>query len=83
MKKLLLVCFFSTLFGAQAYASGCSDMAKFNTTVDEFLKTASLSQSLKNNLDELKTECQTMHNMGMDVATATACKKALQLVQVN
>ena len=83
MEKIIFTIGCLFLFSGHAFASGCTDMAKFNTTIDEFMKTASLDQSVKTEIYQLQSDCQNMHDLGMDVDTVDSCKKALAITQVN
>ena len=79
----LMVIGCSIFFGSTSYASGCSEMAAFNTKINNALKTASFSQDTKNSLNSLVKECGRMHDMGMAVSSVDACNKALKIVAVN
>ena len=82
IKKLAIIVIAITL-GNTVYASGCSEMAAFNTKIDSALKTASFSQKIKSDIKILTKECGRMHDMGMPVNTIDACNKALNLIAVN
>ena len=82
IKKLATIVVAVTM-GTSVYASGCSEMAAFNTKIDNALKTASFSQKTKSDIKILTKECAQMHDMGMSVNTIDACNKALSLVSVN
>ena len=67
--KILSIAILSVgLLSSQVLASGCSEMAAFNTKVNNFLETANLSSEAKNKINELSSDCKNMHDMGMDVA---------------
>ena len=83
MKKIGIIFISSLLLGSQVSASGCSDMAAFNTQIDEFLTTASVADTLKADVKKLATECEIMHNQGMTVSSISACGDALKLTMVN
>ena len=70
------------LIGSQVLASGCSEMAAFNTKVNSFLETANLSSDTKNKINELSSECKNMHDMGMSVANIESCKEVMNMVKV-
>ena len=83
MFKKIMICLAALMIGSSSYASGCSEMAAFNTKIDKALKTASFTQDTKTTLGKLVKECDRMHDMGMAVNTVDACNKALKLVAVN
>ena len=83
MKKTGLILAGALLLGTQVTAGGCSDMAAFNTQIDEFLKTASIADTLKSDVMKLAGECELMHNQGMAVDSISACGDAIKLTQVN
>jgi len=83
MKKVGLIFISALLLGTQVSASGCSDMAAFNTQINEFLKTASIADTLKADVKKLASECEVMHNQGMTVSSISACGDALKLTMVN
>ena len=58
-------------------------MAAFNTQINDFLKTTSIADTLKADLKELASECETMHNEGMTVSSISSCNDALKLTMVN
>ena len=41
-----------------------------------------LSSEAKNKINELSSDCQNMHDMGMDVAEIDSCKEAMNMVKV-
>ena len=82
IKKIAILVVAATI-GTTVHASGCSEMAAFNTKIDKALKTASFSQKTKSDIKILTKECGRMHDMGMSVNTIDACNKALSLVSVN
>ena len=71
------------LLGTQAFGGGCSDMAAFNTQINDFLQEESVAVSLKADVKKLATECELMHDKGMTVNTISACGDALKLTMVN
>ena len=83
MKKLTATIFVLTLVGSSVYASGCSEMAAFNTKINKALKTASFNQKTLADLKNLQSECKRQHDMGMSVSSIGSCNKALDLVAVN
>ena len=83
MRLTTLTLITSVMLGSQSWAGGCSDMAAFNTQIDQFLNTASIAETLKTDVRELAKECQIMHNQGMSVSTITSCGDALKLTMVN
>tara|TARA_B100000886_G_C20002522_1_gene318621 strand:- start:132 stop:383 length:252 start_codon:yes stop_codon:yes gene_type:complete len=83
MKKILTSVLFATLFGSSAYASGCSEMAAFNTKIKKALKTASFNQKTLADIRSLQADCKRQHDMGMSVSAINSCKRALDLVAVN
>ena len=83
MKKLLSTIFFLTLAGSSVHASGCSEMAAFNTKINKALKTASFNQKTLADVRSLQSECKRQHDMGMAVDSINSCKKALDLVAIN
>ena len=83
LSKNLSIIACSLFVGSAAHASGCSEMAAFNTKIDKAMKTASFSQATKNSLNTLVKECSRMHDMGMAVSSVDACNKALKIIAVN
>ena len=83
MRQTGVLLFGALMLGTQATASGCSDMAAFNTQINDFLKTTSIADTLKADLKELASECETMHNEGMTVSSISSCNDALKLTMVN
>ena len=83
MKRIVSILISTMLLGTQVSASGCSDMAAFNTQINDFLKTASLADSLKADVKNLARECEEMHNQGMAVNSISSCGDALNLTMVN
>jgi outer membrane murein-binding lipoprotein Lpp len=83
MKKFGLIFISTILLGTQALATGCSDMAAFNTQINEFLNTASTSDTLKADVKKLASECEAMHNQGMTISSISECDHALKLIMVN
>ena len=82
MKTLSIAILSVGLLSSQVLASGCSEMAAFNTKVNNFLETANLSSEAKNKISELSSDCQNMHDMGMDVSEIDSCKEAMNMVKV-
>ena len=83
MKKIIAVLFIFSLAGSSVSASGCSEMAAFNTKINKALKTASFNQKTLTDLKNLQSECKRQHDMGMSVSSIGSCNKALDLVAVN
>ena len=83
MKKIGLAIIGVMMIGTQVSASGCSDMAAFNTQINDFLKTASIEETLKSNVKKLANECEAMHNQGMAVSSINSCSDALKLIMIN
>ena len=83
MKKIIASVFVITLFGSSVYASGCSEMAAFNTKIKKALKTASFNEKTLADIRNLQSECKRQHDMGMSVDAISSCNKALDLVAVN
>ena len=83
MKKIIASVFVITLFGSSVYASGCSEMAAFNTKIKKALKTASFNEKTLADIRNLQSECKRQHDMGMSVSAISSCNKALDLVAVN
>ena len=83
MKKIIASIFIIALFGSSAYASGCSEMAAFNTKIKKALKTASFNEKTLADIKNLQSECKRQHDMGMSVSAISSCNKALDLVAVN
>ena len=82
MKILSTLILATSLVGSQALASGCSDMAAFKTEVTNFLETANLTSETKAKINTLSTECQNMHDLGMEVKDIDPCKEVLNLFKV-
>ena len=82
MKTLSIAILSLGLLSSQVLASGCSEMAAFNTKVNNFLETANLSSEAKNKINELSSDCKNKHDMGMDVAEIDSCKEAMNMVKV-
>ena len=82
MKLLSIVTISLSLIGSQILASGCSEMAAFNTKVNNFLETAKLNNETINKINKLSQECNEMHNMGMEVKTTDSCKEAMSMVEI-
>lgn len=83
MKKLFATIFIFSLAGSNVFASGCSEMASFNTKINNALKTSSFNQKTLADIKNLQTECKRQHDMGMSVSSIGSCTKALDLVAVN
>tara|TARA_B100001094_G_C17830377_1_gene622914 strand:+ start:286 stop:528 length:243 start_codon:yes stop_codon:yes gene_type:complete len=79
MKYLSTLVLATGLLATQALASGCSEMAAFNTQVNNFLETANLTSDTK---DKLSAECKNMHDLGMEVKNIDSCKEVMTLVKV-
>ena len=83
MKKILVFAIATTLLCSGAYASGCSEMAAFNSKIKNALKTASFNEKTLADIKDLQTDCKRQHDMGMSVSSINSCKKALDLIAVN
>ena len=83
MKSGLILIFSLSLMSTQILASGCSEMAAFNTKVSNFLETANLTNETKNKINLLSTECQNGHDMGMEVENIDSCKTVINMIEVN
>ena len=83
MKKLLASTIIVPLMASGVFASGCNEMAAFNTKIDKALKTASFNQKTLADLKGFQTECKRQHDMGMSISSISSCNKALDLVAVN
>ena len=83
MKKFILSIFIMAMAGSSVYASGCNEMAAFNTKINKALKTASFNQKTLADLKNLQSECKRQHDMGMSVGSISSCNKALDLVAIN
>ena len=83
MKLKGLIFISAIMLGSQSWAGNCSDMAAFNSQIDQFLNTASIAETLKADVKELAADCQMMHNQGMAVSSISACGDALKLTMVN
>ena len=83
MKKLLAPLVVISLLGTGAFASGCNEMAAFNTKINKALKTASFNQKTLADIKGFRSECKRQHDMGMSVSSISSCNKALDLVAVN
>ena len=83
MKRILASVIVITLLGSGVHASGCSEMAAFNTKIKKALKTASFNQKTLVDIKNLQSECKRQHDMGMSVSSISSCNKALDLVAVN
>ena len=83
MKKILTSVFLISLLSSGVYASGCSEMAAFNTKIKKALKTASFNEKPLADIRNLQSECKRQHDMGMSVSSINSCNKALDLIAVN
>lgn len=82
MKYLSTIILATALLTTQALASGCSEMAAFNTQVNNFLETANLTSDTKDKINTLSAECKSMHDLGMEVKNIDSCKEVMTLVKV-
>ena len=82
MKALSILTLSISLIGTQILASGCSEMAAFNTKVNNFLETANLNNETKNKINQLSKDCKNMHDMGMEVNTIDSCKEVMSMVEI-
>jgi hypothetical protein len=83
MKKLLASVLVTTCLSSGVHASGCSEMAAFNTKIKKALKTASFNEKTLADIRNLQSECKRQHDMGMSVRSISSCNRALDLVAVN
>ena len=83
MKKIIGTIFIISLVSSGAFASGCSEMAAFNTKINKALKSASFNEKTLADIRNLQSECKRQHDMGMSVSSIGSCNKALDLVAVN
>ena len=83
MGKIFTSAIVISLLSSSVYASGCSEMAAFNTKIKKALKTASFNEKTLADIRNLQSECKRQHDMGMAVSTISSCNKALDLVAVN
>ena len=83
MKKLIASMVIVPLMASGVFASGCNEMAAFNTKIDKALKTASFNQKTLADLKSFQSECNRQHDMGMSVSSIRSCNKALDLIAVN
>ena len=83
MGKIFTSAIVISLLSSSVYASGCSEMAAFNTKIKKALKTASFNEKTLADIRNLQSECKRQHDMGMAVSTISSCNKALDLVSVN
>ena len=82
MKTLSILTLSISLIGTQILASGCSEMAAFNTKVNNFLETANFNNEIKNKINQLSKNCKNMHDMGMEVNTIDSCKEVMSMVEI-
>ena len=83
MKTIIGTIFAISLAASGAFASGCSEMAAFNTKINKALKSASFNEKTLADIRNLQSECKRQHDMGMSVSSIGSCNKALDLVAVN
>ena len=83
MKKLIATVFIASFVSSGAYASGCNEMAAFNTKIKKALSSASFNKTTLANLKNLQMDCRRQHDMGMAVKSIKSCNKALDLVAIN
>ena len=83
MKILWITLAASFLGCSQIWASGCTEMAAFKTEINEFLKTGSISESLRADVQQLASKCEFMHEKGNLVKSIASCNDALELTRVN
>ena len=82
MKTLYILVLSISLIGTQILASGCSEMAAFNTKVNNLLETANLNNETKSKINQLSKDCKNMHDMGMEVNTIDSCKEVMSMVEI-
>ena len=83
MKKIFASALVISLLGSSVYASGCSEMAAFNTKIKKALKTASFNEKTLADIKNFQSECKRQHDMGMSVSSINSCNKALDLIAIN
>ena len=83
MKSLSIVILSLSFMSTQILASGCSEMAAFNTKVTNYSETANLTSEKKNKITLLSAECKNMHDMGMSVENIDSCKTVSNMIEVN
>ena len=83
MKKILASVFAISLLSSSVHASGCNEMAAFNTKIKKALKTASFNEKTLTDIRNLQYDCKRQHDMGMSISSISSCNKALDLVAVN
>ncbi len=83
MRKFIALVFIGSVLSSGAFASGCNEMAAFNTKIKKALKTASFNEMTLANLKSLQMDCKRQHEMGMAVKSIKSCSKALDLVTIN
>ena len=83
MKQIGILLAGALTLATQVSASGCSEMAAFNTEINKFLETTSISDTLKADVNKLVRDCEAMHNQGMAVSSISSCNEALKLTMVN
>ena len=83
MKKILASVLAITILGSSVHASGCSEMAAFNTKIKKALKTASFNEKTLMDIKNLQSECKRQHDMGISVGSIISCNRALDLIAVN
>ena len=82
MKFFTTILFISSMLSTQILASGCSEMAAFNTELNNFLKTANINNETKDKINYLSKECNYMHDMGMEVKNIDSCNEVMNMVKV-
>ena len=82
MKILSIIVFLISTISTQVLASGCSEMAAFNTKVKDYMETANLSNEIKDKINTLSSDCKNLHDMGMDVENINSCKEVLEIIKV-
>ena len=83
MKKFISSVFIVSFLNSGALASGCNEIAAFNTKIKNALKTVSFNETTLANLKNLQVDCKRQHDMGMAVKSIKSCNKALDLVAIN
>ena len=82
MKILSIIVFIISTISSQVLASGCSDMAAFNTKIKDYMETANLSNEVKDKINTLSSDCKNSHDLGMDVENINSCKEVLVMIRV-
>ena len=82
MKKSLYIGLLFSILAVPGWSAGCSEMAAFNSKVEQYMETASLSDSQIKELNSLTKACQQSHDQGQPVKDIMSCKKVINMVDV-